>query len=118
MNRNSIRTFESATAILTGGASGIGRALAQELATRGCEVVVTDLQDELAEEVAAGIRASGGKARAEKLDVCDFDAVDRLVQDTIDRTGRLDYMFNHAGIGMQGNAGHHCIDEWCQAGIS
>jgi NAD(P)-dependent dehydrogenase (short-subunit alcohol dehydrogenase family) len=110
MNRNSIRTFESATAILTGGASGIGRALAQELATRGCEVVVTDLQDELAEEVAAGIRASGGKARAEKLDVCDFDAVDRLVQDTIDRTGRLDYMFN--------NAGHHCIDEWCQAGIS
>jgi NAD(P)-dependent dehydrogenase (short-subunit alcohol dehydrogenase family) len=112
MNRDSIRTYASATAVLTGGASGIGRAMAQELAARGCEVVVADRQDELAEEVAAGIRASGGKARAEKLDVCDFDAVDRLVKDTIDRTGRLDYMFNNAGILMQGNACHHCIDDW------
>jgi NAD(P)-dependent dehydrogenase (short-subunit alcohol dehydrogenase family) len=58
-----IRIFNGATAIVTGGASGIGRALAEELAKRGCEVVLADLQIELAEEVASEINASGGKAR-------------------------------------------------------
>jgi NAD(P)-dependent dehydrogenase (short-subunit alcohol dehydrogenase family) len=57
----SIRIFNGATAIITGGASGIGRALAEELAKRGCEVVLADLQIELAEEVASEIRGSGGK---------------------------------------------------------
>jgi NAD(P)-dependent dehydrogenase (short-subunit alcohol dehydrogenase family) len=55
-----LRTFNGATAIVTGGASGIGRALAEALARRGCEVVVVDLQFELREEVASGDRASGG----------------------------------------------------------
>ena len=63
-----IRIFDGATAIITGGASGIGRALAEELAKRGCEVVLADLQIELAEEVASKINASGGKAEAMKVD--------------------------------------------------
>ena len=57
---NMIRVFFGGVANITGGASGIGRALGEALAARGCEVVLADLQIELAEEVAAGINESGG----------------------------------------------------------
>jgi NAD(P)-dependent dehydrogenase (short-subunit alcohol dehydrogenase family) len=113
-SNKTIRTFGGATAIVTGGASGIGRALAEELARRGCEVVLADLQIELAEEVASEIRVSGGKAKAVKIDVADFPAMERIVQETVERTGRLDYIFNNAGIGMGGNVNHYGIEDWNQ----
>ena len=59
VSNKTLRVFGNATAIITGGASGIGRALAEELGTRGCKVVLADLQIELAEEVASEIRAAG-----------------------------------------------------------
>ena len=104
--------FNDGVAIITGGASGIGRALSEELAHRGCEVVLADLQIELAEEVAAGIRAGGGKATGREVDVRDFAAVEALVQETVERTGRLDYMFNNAGIGIGGEVHHYGIEDW------
>ena len=64
-----IRIFDGASAILTGGASGIGRALAEELAKRGCEGVLGDLQIDLAKEAASEIDASSGRATAVKIDV-------------------------------------------------
>src|SRR4030042_2198668 len=102
-----IRIFDGAIAIVTGGASGIGRALAEELARRGSEVILVDLQIELAEEVAAEIRASEGKAKAAKIDVTDFPAMEQLVRATVKRTGRLDYIFNNAGIAIGGGGGHY-----------
>jgi NAD(P)-dependent dehydrogenase (short-subunit alcohol dehydrogenase family) len=113
-SNKTIRTFGGATAIVTGGASGIGRALAQELAKRGCEVVLADLQIELAEEVASEIRVSGGKAKAVKIDVVDFPAMEQLVQETVQRTGRLDYMFNNAGIVIGGSVNLYSIEDWNQ----
>jgi NAD(P)-dependent dehydrogenase (short-subunit alcohol dehydrogenase family) len=109
-----IRIFEGATAIVTGGASGIGRALAEELARRGCEVVLADLQVDLAEEVASEIQVSGGKAKAVKIDVTDFPAVEQLVQETVKRTGRLDYIFNNAGIVIGGYVSQYRIEDWNQ----
>ena len=111
-SNKTIRIFDGATAIVTGGASGIGRALAEELAKRGCEVVLADLQIELAEKVASEIRASGGKAKAVKIDVTDFSAMEQLVQETFKRTGRLDYIFNNAGIVIGGYVNHYGIDDW------
>jgi NAD(P)-dependent dehydrogenase (short-subunit alcohol dehydrogenase family) len=64
MSDRTLRVFNGATAIITGGASGIGRAFGEELARRGSEVVLADLQIELAKEVASGIRVAGGKAAA------------------------------------------------------
>jgi NAD(P)-dependent dehydrogenase (short-subunit alcohol dehydrogenase family) len=76
---NALRTYDGAVAIITGGASGIGRALAEALAHRGTDVVLADRQQELAEEVAAGIRERGGKASAAMVDVTDFESLNLLV---------------------------------------
>jgi NAD(P)-dependent dehydrogenase (short-subunit alcohol dehydrogenase family) len=111
---NTIRIFDGATAVVTGGASGIGRALSEELAKGGCEVILADLQIELAEEVASEIRESGGQAKAVEVDVIDFFAVEQLVQETVGRTGRLDYIFNNVGIGIGGNVNHYSIEDWNQ----
>jgi NAD(P)-dependent dehydrogenase (short-subunit alcohol dehydrogenase family) len=94
--KKEFRIYDGATAIITDGASGIGQAIARELAKKGCEVVLADRQFELAQKVAAGIRADGGKATAVKLDVKDHPAVEQVVRDTVVRTGRLDYMFNNS----------------------
>lgn len=107
-----LRIYDGATAIITGGASGIGRALAAELARRGAEVVLADLQEELARDAAADIRSRGGKASAVELDVVDYKAVEKVVRETYLRTGRLDYLFNNAGIFISGGIHQYAIDDW------
>jgi NAD(P)-dependent dehydrogenase (short-subunit alcohol dehydrogenase family) len=106
------RIFDGAVAIVTGGASGIGRALAGALAKRGCEVMVADLQIKLAQEVASEICAFGVRAKAVKVDVTDFPAMRKLVKETVNRTGRLDYIFNNAGIAIGGGVDLYGIGDW------
>jgi NAD(P)-dependent dehydrogenase (short-subunit alcohol dehydrogenase family) len=108
----SIRTYRDAVAIVTGGASGIGRAISEELVKRNCEVVIADLQIELAEELAAKLRSSGGRAQAVKIDVTKYPAMEELVRSTFKRTGRLDYIFNNAGIGIGGGVIEYRIEDW------
>jgi NAD(P)-dependent dehydrogenase (short-subunit alcohol dehydrogenase family) len=109
---NTLRTFDGAVAIITGGASGIGRALGEALARRGAAVVLADRQAELAAQVADGIRAGGGKATAADVDVTDFAAVSRLVERTVTDHGRLDYLFNNAGIGHVGEVRYYQLEDW------
>jgi NAD(P)-dependent dehydrogenase (short-subunit alcohol dehydrogenase family) len=111
-SRGNLRTYRDAVAIITGGASGIGRALAEELARRGCEVILADLRLEAAAAAAATIRDQGGKASAQALDVTDAEAVDRVLQDTLARCGRLDYMFNNAGIALNGRFEDFELSHW------
>lgn len=112
MQGETIRIFDCAVAIVTGGASGIGAALGRELAKRGCEVVLADRQIDLAEDVAAAIREEGGSAVATELNVVDYAAVEALVYETVKQTGRLDYIFNNAGIAMSGPAAVYSINDW------
>jgi NAD(P)-dependent dehydrogenase (short-subunit alcohol dehydrogenase family) len=112
MLEKTIRTFQGATAIVTGGASGIGLALAKALVNRGCEVVIADLQGDLAKRVAEEISTSAASVHAVELDTRDFKVMNRLVEDTVARTDRLDYIFNNAGIGMGGDAISHSSDDW------
>jgi NAD(P)-dependent dehydrogenase (short-subunit alcohol dehydrogenase family) len=111
-SKKELRIFNKATAIVTGGASGIGRALAFELARRGCEVVLADRQVEKAQEAAAQIQNSGGKAKAVQVDVTDFPAMEQLVRQTIEGSGRLDYIFNNAGIVIGCTANHYSNEDW------
>lgn len=85
-------------AVVTGGASGIGLAIATRLADDGAHVVVNDISLEAAERAAEGIRSEGGTAIAVAADVSDADAVARLVERTVKEFGGLDIMVNNAGI--------------------
>ncbi len=107
-----ISIFRNTTSIITGGASGIGRALAEELSRRGSHVVVADLQYDMAETVVSAIRSAGGTAEAFPVDVTDFSAVERLIQETAEQTGRIDYLFNNAGISVYGAIHRHRLDDW------
>jgi NAD(P)-dependent dehydrogenase (short-subunit alcohol dehydrogenase family) len=112
MSSGTIRTFDGATVLITGGASGIGRAFGEAVAERGADVVLADLQSTLAIEAADAIRKRGGKATGAALDVRDRAAVERVVEDAISRTGRLDYVFNNAGLGIFGEAHLHSDADW------
>ena len=99
--------------IITGGASGIGRALALELGRRGASVVVSDVNLDGAQAVATAINAMcPDSASAVALDVSDAEAVAALVKDTAERFGRLDLMFNNAGISITGDARDLSIAQW------
>jgi len=111
-NSGKLRTYAGGVAIVTGGASGIGKALGEELAARGCEVVLADLQLEMAEKVAAKICTQGGKATAYAVNVTDADAVELLVKNTFERCQRLDYMFNNAGIALNGKFEDFELQHW------
>jgi NAD(P)-dependent dehydrogenase (short-subunit alcohol dehydrogenase family) len=111
-NSGKLRTYEGGVAIVTGGASGIGRALGEALAARGCEVILADLQSEMSEKAAAEIRAQGGKATAYTVNVTDADAVELLVKNTFERYQRLDYMFNNAGIALNGKFEDFELQHW------
>lgn len=112
MKDNVLRVFSGSTSVITGGASGIGRALAEEITKRDGNVVLADLQIELAERVALEINSNGGKAKAYELDVTDFEAMENLLRKTIEDTGRLDFLFNNAGISIYGDASLHRIEDW------
>jgi len=85
-------------AIVTGGAGGIGRATCRAFAKEGAAVVVADRYREGAEAVAHEISGAGGRAKGVGVDVTQLDSVDAVVAGCIDTYGRLDVMFNNAGI--------------------
>ncbi|MEE2673407.1 MAG: SDR family NAD(P)-dependent oxidoreductase [Myxococcota bacterium] len=92
------RSVEGKVVLVTGAASGMGRATAELFADEGAKVIVTDLTLESAEPVAAGIREAGGEARAWALDVGDPDAITRVVAEIASEMGGLDILVNNAGI--------------------
>jgi NAD(P)-dependent dehydrogenase (short-subunit alcohol dehydrogenase family) len=108
-------SFQNQIAIVTGGASGIGRALSEELARRGALAIAADINFEGAQAVARTIAASGDRAIAVHLDVTRAEDVQRLVDDTVRDHGRLDYMFNNAGIGVAGEVRDLTLDLWRKA---
>lgn len=100
------------TAFITGGASGIGKAVAMQLARRGIRVIIADRQIQLASETCDTIQKNGGEARAVALDVRDYTAFRDAINEVLDHEGRLDYLFNNAGIGTGGYFGDMTTEDW------
>jgi NAD(P)-dependent dehydrogenase (short-subunit alcohol dehydrogenase family) len=91
-------SFAGKVAVVTGAASGIGQALATELVAQGARVVLSDVDGEAVAHAAAALPGAVGRA----LDVVDRDAVHALVDDVVAEHGRIDLVFNNAGISMGG----------------
>lgn len=96
-------------AIITGGASGIGAALASRLTRDGTEVWIADRQVELAGDVAARL---GAGARAIELDVRDAKTFESVAAEIVKQSGRIDYLFNNAGIGVSGEVDAYSLEDW------
>jgi 3-oxoacyl-[acyl-carrier protein] reductase len=95
------RSVKGLTALVTGAASGMGRATAHVFAKEGANVAVTDVTADGAGVVADEIVASGGSAKAWALDVADRDAIERVVGEIAGHFGGLDIIVNNAGISVR-----------------
>lgn len=99
-------------ALVTGGASGIGRGCAERLAAEGAVVVVTDLQDHKGEEVVQAITKVGGRANYLHHDVIEEQAWIDVVGQVKAKHGRLDILVNNAGIGLGGPIVDMTLADW------
>jgi NAD(P)-dependent dehydrogenase (short-subunit alcohol dehydrogenase family) len=105
--------LQGRSALVTGGASGIGRATALALAREGARVLVCDVDDAGAAEVAREIEASSGEARALRADVTHEEDVRAAVRAAVDAFGRLDCAVNNAGITGAGGLVHQLsLEDW------
>jgi len=98
----SIKSQDSKVAIVSGGASGMGKAVAQQFAGLGARVVISDLISSSGEALAASIRDAGGEAIFVAANVAVEDEVEKLVATTLERYGRLDWAANMAGVAQAG----------------
>ena len=96
-------------ALVTGAGSGIGAALCRTLAARGAQVLCTDVDGDAAERTASTL---GGGARAARVDVTDAASVQAAVDDVVHRAGRLDLMFNNAGITWAADTENLTLEHW------
>ena len=104
--------LQGKVAIVTGGSSGIGRASAILFAKEGARVVVADTNEIGGEETVAAITAAGGEALFQRVNVADEDEVRSVVDATVARWGRIDILFNNAGVVLVKPLEDMSGDEW------
>jgi NAD(P)-dependent dehydrogenase (short-subunit alcohol dehydrogenase family) len=99
-------------AFVTGGASGIGAALTTKLVDGGAKVWIADRQIGAAQELVQRLNSGGAKAHAIELDVRSYSSFERAVAEAVQQSGRIDYLFNNAGIGVSGEIDSYTLDDW------
>lgn len=107
--------FAGRSAIVSGAGSGIGAAIARELAERGAGVLLADIELSAAEDVAAEIARNGGRAHAMAVDVADPDQVRAMVETAVETFGGLHAAVNNAGIGgAQAPIADYPLESWAR----
>lgn len=104
--------FQGRTAIVTGGASGIGREIARQLAACGADVLVTDVDEAGVQAAAAELSRGDAVVQAMRVDVTSSDQLQAAVDSVVERRGRLDYIFNNAGVAIFGAIEVMSLQDW------
>lgn len=95
---NKMQRFDNKVVLVTGAASGIGRAAAERLASEGGKIWCTDVNVQALDETVAEIRACGGEATAHTVDISDEEQVNACIKACVEQYGQLDVVVNMAGI--------------------
>ncbi|MDD4889409.1 MAG: 3-oxoacyl-[acyl-carrier-protein] reductase [Phycisphaerae bacterium] len=95
-------SMKDRVAVVTGGARGIGREIVRELVSGGATVVAVDIRADLMADLAANVNAAPGQVDCRAQDVTDSDGFTKLIDDVVEKYGRLDVMVNNAGITRDG----------------
>jgi NAD(P)-dependent dehydrogenase (short-subunit alcohol dehydrogenase family) len=107
-----VETFEGRGAVITGGASGIGLACAQEFTRRGARVVLADIDQTALDQAVDRLRADGAEAHGVICDVTKLDAVEHLADEAFRLLGEVNLVFNNAGIGHAGPISDVTHGDW------
>lgn len=99
-------------AIVTGGASGIGRAICNELSSRNVFVVIADINERGGKAFVEKLNQDVLNSRFTYLDVTDYNCVEHVIKEIYEEFGRLDYLFNNAGISMYGELYDMSLENW------
>ena len=109
---NDLFSLAGRTAIVTGAAMGIGKAIALAFADAGANVVVADVNEAVGSETVAELKGKGVDSIFCKTDVRDRASIEQTVQATLDRFGKIDILMNNAGIGRPGSAVDMSEKDW------
>jgi NAD(P)-dependent dehydrogenase (short-subunit alcohol dehydrogenase family) len=107
-----MKSFEGKVAVVTGGASGIGRGIALALARRGANVAIADLHEQRLAETVRALEALGVKALGTRCDVTSDSDIERLRDETLARFGRVDVLCNNAGVSVLGPPERAEMADW------
>lgn len=107
-----MQEFKDKVAVVTGAASGIGRAMAERFARAGMKIVLADVEEKALEQAAAEIAASGAETLAVPTNVAKAADVEALAQATLDRFGKVHVVCNNAGVAISAPCWTHTLADW------
>lgn len=107
-----MKEFNNKVAVITGGASGIGLAVAENLHRRGCRLVLADIESSALERAVMGLQASGAEVIGVPTDVCERSAMIALADAAYEQFGQVDIVMHNAGVAVFGAAQDMTHEDW------